>query len=120
LNTFLHLLKYNIVFNKTRIAFLTVMASFMVFLVYYFMPDHQEFGEGLMQYSSYILFVLFTGKMNARNSQMFDIKHLLALPLTKKEIIMTKSLADLVLFLPVSITFLWDFPLSFPSIILLW
>lgn len=115
MKTFLHLLKYNIIFNKTRLGFLSVMVVFMVFLVNYFMETQKDFGEGLMQYSSYILFVLFTGKMNARNSQMFDIKHLLAMPMTKKEIIITKSLADLVLFLPVAITFLWGFSIRFPE-----
>jgi len=114
-SNFLHLVKYNLIFQKTRIAFLSVFVVFMVFVVDYFMDTRQEFGEAIMQYSSYVLFVLFTGKMNAKNSQMFDIKHLLAMPLTKKEIIFSKSVADIVQISPVCISFLWGFHIKFPD-----
>ncbi|MBD63913.1 MAG: hypothetical protein CME62_01800 [Halobacteriovoraceae bacterium] len=115
MSTFFHLLKFNLIFQKMRIAFLTVLAILMVLLVHYFMDSSQEIGESLMQYSAYILFVIFTGKLNAKNSQMFDIKHLLAFPLSKREIIFTKSVADLVQMSPVIITFMWGFYLRFPE-----
>lgn len=98
-----------------RIAFLSVLVILMVLLIHYFMDSPEEIGEALMQYSAYILFVIFTGKLNAKNSQMFDIKHLLAFPLSKREIIFTKSVADLVQMSPVIVTFLWGFHVKFPE-----
>lgn len=115
MKTLWHLVKYNFIFYKVRLGFLSVLAAFMVLLVYYFMESYQDFGEGIMQYSSYILFVLFTGRFNARNSQMFDIKHLQSLPLSKKEIVIKKSLADIVIYLPIAIPFLWGFSIKFPQ-----
>lgn len=115
MRTFWHLLKFNLIFQKIRIVFLAFLTMLMASLVLYFFEDEKSMGSALMQYSSYILFVIFTGKLNARNSQMFDIKHLLAMPLSKKEIVITKSVADVILSSPVMVTFLWGFHLVFPE-----
>ena len=69
----------------------------------------------MMQYSFYVMFMIFTGKMNAKNNMMFDIKHLLALPINKYEIIITKSFADTVQLLPIGLVFLYGFSNSYPN-----
>ena len=112
---FLHLLKYNFIFNKVSLAFLSVLALFILGISSYFIDNPKELGTSIMQYSMYVMFIMFTGKMNSRNSMMFDIKYLLSLPLTKTQIIYIKSLADTVQFLPVALVFLYGFSLGFPE-----
>ncbi len=115
LDTFLHLIKYNLIFNKVRIAFLTVLSFIIYGLTTYFFETHKGAAEAMMQYSFYVMFMIFTGKMNARNNLMFDIKHLLALPLSKYEIIFLKSIADIVQLIPIASVFLYGFSISFPD-----
>ena len=111
----IHLIKYNLIFNKIRFAFLSFLAFVTFDLGYYFHDSQKEFGEFLMQYSLYFLFPIMIGKINSKNNLMFDIKHLMALPLTKNQIVFTKSAADVVEYIPLITIFLWGVHLGFPN-----
>lgn len=113
MNKFWHLAKYNIIFNRVSIGFLTILSLVIISLTTYFFEDVDERGSAMMQYSFYVMFMIFTGKMNAKNSMMFDIKHLVGLPLSKVEIVFTKSLADTLQLIPIASVFLYGFSLSF-------
>ncbi|MAX66574.1 MAG: ankyrin repeat domain-containing protein [Bacteriovoracaceae bacterium] len=115
MKTFWHLLKFNLVFNRISIAFLGFLALVIFGLCFYFFESRKEMGEYMMQYSFYVLFMIFTGKMNSRNNMMFDIKHLVALPLSNYQIIILKSFADSFQLLPIALTFLYGFSLAFPE-----
>lgn len=115
MSKFWHLVKFNIIFNRVTIVFLSFLSIFIVGICTYFYEVEKELGEALMQYSFYIMFMIFTGKMNSKNSMMFDVKHMLALPLTKKETIILKSFADSIQMLPVAAVFLYGVSLAFPK-----
>ena len=115
MSKFWHLVKFNILFNSVRIIFLSVLSLILLGLCSYFYDEPKEMGGALMQYCFYIMFMIFTGKMNSKNSMMFDIKHLMAMPMTKKEIVLLKSFADSFQMLPIALVFLYGFSLSFPQ-----
>lgn len=115
MSKFWHLAKYNIIFNKISIGLLSFLSFVILFLCHYFFEDQKELGSALMQYSFYVMFMIFTGKMNAKNSMMFGIKHLVGLPLSKAEIVFLKSFADTLQLLPIACVFLYGFSLTFPN-----
>jgi hypothetical protein len=59
--------------------------------------------------------MIFTGKINAKNSMMFDIKHLVGMPLSKREIVFLKSLADTFQMLPIALVFLYGVYFALPQ-----
>ena len=73
MNLFWHLLKFNFIFNKVKIAFLAILSFVILVLTLYFHDSLEDAGSTMMQYSFYVMFMIFTGKMNARNNMMFDI-----------------------------------------------
>jgi hypothetical protein len=95
--------------------FLTILSCIIFSLTTYFFDNKVEAAEAIMQYRFYVMFMIFTGKMNAKNNMMFDIKHLLALPINKYEIILTKSFADAIQLLPIGLVFLYGFANAYPA-----
>ena len=100
-----HSIKYNILFNYVRIIFLTI-TSFLIWLsgvlIY---TKNDELGTHLVQFSFYIIFFLVLSRINNLNNLMFSIKHRAALPMTNSQIVFHQSIADIVFFVPVAITF---------------
>lgn len=115
MNKFWHLVKFNLIFNRVSIAFLSVLSFVILFLCSYFYETQKELGEALMQYTFYVMFMIFTGKMNAKNSMMFDIKQLLAMPLTKTETVLLRAFTDTIQLFPTAAVFLYGFNLAFPT-----
>ena len=107
-----HLVKYNLIFNKIRLMFLGLVSLLILGAGFYFHDNLKDTGESIMQYCLYVFFVIFTGKMNAKNNLMFDIKQILAMPMSKQQIVFYKSIADIVHYLPVTIVFLLGFYFS--------
>jgi hypothetical protein len=107
-----HLIKYNFIFNKIRLIFLSIVSLIILFAGIYFHENPKDTGESILQYSMYIFFVIFTGKMNAKNNLMFDIKQMQSMPMTRSEMVLIKSVADIVHYLPIAIVFLYGFSLS--------
>jgi hypothetical protein len=112
---FWHLFKFNFIFNKVRLTVLTFLSAFIVVTGYYLNDSMAQAGSDILQYSSYVMFIILTGKMNLRNSMMFDIKQLQALPLSKREIVFHKSAADIAHFFPISLVCLYGFYLAYPE-----
>ena len=110
-----HLVKFNFIFNRMRIAIFSVVCFFIVLIGHFFNVDPKEAGESILSYSSSLIFFVIVGKMSLRNNAMFDIKHLLGFPLSKSQIVFQKSIADLVHFFPVSFVWIYGLSLSFPE-----
>ena len=110
-----HLMKYNLIFYKVKLVFQASLAFFLLMICLYFYESDKELGEALMQYSFFIFFINYTGKINSKAGMMFDIKHLVALPLSKRELVFLKSFADAVEMLPISLVFLYGFSMAFPN-----
>jgi hypothetical protein len=92
--------------------FLAIVSVIILFAGLYFHDNPKDTGESILQYSMYVFFVIFTGKMNAKNNLMFDIKQMLSMPMTRSEMVFIKSIADIVHYLPIAIVFLYGFSLS--------
>ncbi len=112
MNKYLHLIKYNLIFYKINLLYLTCFTLLIFGFSYWLMDDAKSLGESLMTYSLYLLGMISMTKATPKSSMMFDIKHLLALPLTKIEIIVLKSITDIVLVTPVIVLFTYGFILS--------
>lgn len=112
---FWHLIKYNLIFNKVRMMFLILLSIFIILVGHYFYDEAKEMGQAFMQYSFYVMFMIFTGKTTSKNGMMFDIKHLVGLPLSKRQIVLLKSVADSFQMLPIAFVFLYGVFLAFPE-----
>lgn len=115
MNLIWHLLKYNLIFGKVKLGFLTLASVVLVGLSYYFSETYLDFGETILQYSLYPIFIIFTGKLNAKSMMLLDIKHLVGLPLTKKQIVFHKSVADIMHYMPMAAVAIWGFNIRFPE-----
>lgn len=110
-----HLIKFNFVFHKMRILIIGIVCFFIVLIGHFFNSDLKDVGEDILSYSTSLIFFVIVGKMNLKNNSMFDIKHLLGLPLSKSQIVLQQSIADLVHFFPVSFVWIYGLSLKFPE-----
>lgn len=115
MNLIWHLIKFNFIFNKLRLIFLTFVSTLILTLSYYLNETLELAGGDMLQYSLYGIFIIVVGKLNYRSTIMFDVKHMQSLPISKKEMVWAKSLADVVHYFPVSLVLCYGFALSFPN-----
>lgn len=110
-----HLTKFNFIFHKMRIVIIAIVCFFILLIAHFFNTDPLIIGEDILSYSTSLIFFIIVGKMSLRNNAMFDIKHLLGLPLSKSQIVLHKSIADLVHFFPVSFVWMYGLSLNYPD-----
>lgn len=110
-----HLIKFNFIFHKMRIAIISIVCFFILLIAHFFNTDLTKVGDDILSYSTSLIGFIIVGKMSLRNNAMFDIKHLLGLPLSKAQIVLHKSIADLVHFFPVSFVWIYGLSLSYPD-----
>ncbi|MBD67060.1 MAG: hypothetical protein CME62_17795 [Halobacteriovoraceae bacterium] len=107
--------KQHFIFNKYRFLLISFISSLILSFGIFFYDKAADKAAFLMQYSIYPIFIILIGKINFRNNMMFDVKHMMSLPMSKKEVIWTKSLADVLHYFPVTFVFLYGFYLGFPN-----
>lgn len=115
MNRVWHLLKYSFIFHQVKFAFLSFTVVLIFFISHKISNDLKEAGEFILQYCGYLLFFQITMKTAAKNSMQFDIKHMCAMPISKKEIVYTKSLADCVQVLPVILGVVYGAKNAYPE-----
>lgn len=105
MNLLIHLIKYNLKFHAIRVGFLVLTAVIIYVSGKVFSNDLKDLGQHLVQYSFYVLFFLIIGRLNTITNLMFGVKHLVGLPMSKAQIVIHKSISDIIFFVPASITF---------------
>lgn len=110
-----HLIKFNFIFHRMRLLIISIVCFVIVVVAHFFNSDSQSIGEDILSYSSSLIFFVIVGKMSLKNNSMFDIKHLLGLPLSKSQIVLQQSIADLVHFFPVSFVWIYGLSLMYPE-----
>jgi len=111
----LHLLEYNLKFHKIRLFFMCLISMGILFGCYYFIPDLKERGTSIIQYSMYMMFLIFTMRMNSKSNLSLGVKHLLALPMTNREIVLAQSIADITFYFPISFVIMYGVYLVKPE-----
>ena len=115
MNLIFHLLKFNFKFHKVRILLFTVGCLCLTGGVFYFYDTDAERGKSLIQYSGYLLFMIFTMSISPKSTMSLGMKHLLGLPMSKRQIVISQSIADLTYYFPVSFVTLYGFSLVYPQ-----
>jgi len=113
-----HFVKSNIKYNKIELA-ISYCATLIVFgLFTYFKGDSKDYaGDMLISTAFYALLYAFYS-----NKKKLNLKYVLSLPLSKSELLLTKSISDLIFFVPaISLSFVgvYTSPLKFSIIPLL-
>jgi hypothetical protein len=113
-----HFIKSNFKYNKIELA-ISYCATLLVFgLFYYFKGDSNDYaGDMLISTAFYALLYAFYS-----NKKKLNLKYVLSLPLSKSELLLTKSVSDLIFFVPaVSLAFvgIYTSPIKFTAIPLL-
>lgn len=96
-----HLIKSNIIFNKFRLTLFSLFCLAIAYISNHFTSaEEPNPGSVLIQNGIYMVFIIFTGKLSAGNKLMFGLKNLHGLPISKRHLIFSKSIADIIFFLP--------------------
>jgi len=112
MNRFLHLLKHIYIFNKVSMLYYTITALVILVASNTFSANSKEFSEGLIRYSVWIMSLVTMSKISPKSSSLFDIKHLLAMPLSKFEITYIMPIAEVIVTLPFTILIITGVTLS--------
>lgn len=98
-----------------RIALFGAGCLLLLAGVFYFYDSDVERGNALLQYTSYILFMIFTMSISPKSTMSLGMRHMLGMPISKRQIVFYQSIADLTYYFPVSLVTLYGFSLAHPE-----